>query len=84
MVRVLKINLYFAGLLTKCFASRRFEQLLRHRFMGLRRSAGPRAVWREAEMGIGGVSCEVRAVVMRRASLCQVVLWVGVAARKPQ
>jgi hypothetical protein len=74
--------MYFADLLTKCFASRRFEQLLRHRFMGLRRSAGPRAVWREAEVGIDGVSCEVRVDVMQRPSLCQVVLWVGVLARK--
>ncbi len=52
--------------------------------MDLRRSAGPRAVWREAEVGIGGVSCEVRVGIMRRTSLCQVVLWVDVLARKPQ
>jgi hypothetical protein len=76
--------MYFAGLLTKFFASQWFEQLLRHRFMDLRRWAGPRAVWREAKMGIGGVFCEVRLGVMQRTSLCQEVLLVGVLARKPQ
>ncbi|MFT6659344.1 MAG: hypothetical protein ACJAZW_002520 [Maritalea sp.] len=52
--------------------------------MDLRRWAGPRAVWREAKMGIGGVFCEVRLGVMQRTSLCQEVLLVGVLARKPQ
>jgi len=48
--------MYFADFLTKFFASQWFEQLLRHCFMGLRRLAGPRAVWREAEVRIDGVS----------------------------
>ncbi len=61
--------MYFTDFLTKFFASQWFEQLLPHRFMDLRRSAVPRAVWREAEVGIGGLSCEVRVGVMQRPSL---------------
>ena len=81
---MLKFNMYDADFPTIFFASGRFEQLLCHRFMDLRRSAVPRAVWREAEVGIGGISCEVRVGVMRRPSLCQVVLWAAVLAPKPQ
>ena len=66
--RVFKSNMYFADFLTKCFASQRFEQLLRHRIMDLRRSGVPRAVWREVEVGIDGVLCEVRVGVIRRPS----------------
>ena len=60
--------MYFADFPVKFFASRRFEQLLRHRFMDLHRSAVPRAVWREVEVGIDGVLCEVRVGVIRRPS----------------
>jgi len=34
--------------------------------MDLHRSAVPRAVWREVEVGIDGVLCEVRVGVIRR------------------
>ena len=67
--RVFKSNMYFADFLTIFFASRRFEQLLRHRFMDLRRSAVPRAVWREAEVGIGGVTCHAAALVVSGGAL---------------
>ncbi len=61
--------------------SQSFRQSLYHRFLDLRRPAGPCAVWRAAEVEINDLW---RTVVMRRRSTRTVALWVVVVVRTSQ